>query len=376
MEFGFSEEQQDVQVLARQILSEQVSAASLSVYDEFAEPRFDAALWQQLVEAGLTAVAIDERYGGMGFGFTELALFIEEVGRAIAPVPAVAHCLAALAIQRFAGEALKEAILPGAARGELLLTIALTESLNEDPANPLALTARAEAQDLVLNGSKTAVPFAAQADRIVLAARCDDGVAVVLLDPNTAGVALDPLPVTSFEPQCQLQLEEVHVPADSVLTLRDGEAVMLWLAQRSIAALCAHQLGAADCAMRMAASYTSERKQFDVPIATFQAVGHRVADCYIDVECLRLCTYQAVSLLHSEAPATTEVQIAKIWAGDAGHRVSYATQHVHGGTGIDRDYPLWRYCLWLRQNEMSLGGSSVHVAALGRRLAEGEALFS
>ena len=71
----------------------------------------------------------------------------------------------------------------------------------------------------------------------------------------------------------------------------------------------------------------------------------------------------------------TEIAIAKIWAGDCGHRVSYATQHVHGGTGIDRDYPLWRYCLWLRHNEMTLGGSSVHLAALGQRLAEGEALF-
>jgi alkylation response protein AidB-like acyl-CoA dehydrogenase len=100
-----------------------------------------------------------------------------------------------------------------------------------------------------------------------------------------------------------------------------------------------------------------------------------MADCYIDVECLRLATWQAVSLLAAEASATTEVQIAKIWAGDVGHRVSYATQHVHGGMGIDRDYPLWRYCLWMRQNEMTLGSSACHTALLGARLAEGEALF-
>jgi 3-oxocholest-4-en-26-oyl-CoA dehydrogenase beta subunit len=126
----------------------------------------------------------------------------------------------------------------------------------------------------------------------------------------------------------------------------------------------------------MAASYTSERRQFDVPVATFQAVGHRMADCYVDIECLRLSTYQAMSLLDSEASATTEVQIAKIWAGDTGHRVSYAAQHVHGGTGIDRDYPLWRYCLWLRHNEMTLGSSAAHCAQLGTRLAAGDALFA
>jgi alkylation response protein AidB-like acyl-CoA dehydrogenase len=89
-----------------------------------------------------------------------------------------------------------------------------------------------------------------------------------------------------------------------------------------------------------------------------------------------LTTFQAASLLDSEADADTEIAIAKIWAGDCGHRVSYATQHVHGGTGIDRDYPLWRYCLWLRHNEITLGGSGVHLAALGQRLAEGEALFN
>jgi alkylation response protein AidB-like acyl-CoA dehydrogenase len=219
------------------------------------------------------------------------------------------------------------------------------------------------------------VPFGADAQRILLSARTDAGVAVVLLDSRSAGVSLKPLQVTSFEPQCDLLLDSVRVPASDIITTADGARVMQWVAQRTLAAICAHQLGAADCAMRMAASYTSERKQFDVPVATFQAVGHRMADCYIDVECLRLTTYQAASLLHSEVAATTEVQIAKIWVGDTGHRVSYAAQHVHGGAGIDRDYPLWRYCLWLRQNEMTLGCSSAQVAQLGQRLAAGEALF-
>jgi alkylation response protein AidB-like acyl-CoA dehydrogenase len=223
---------------------------------------------------------------------------------------------------------------------------------------------------------KTAVPFADQADRVLLAARLGSEVAVVLLDTRAEGVSRAALQVTSFEPQCQLELDSVRVPASDVLVTSGGAGIMHWIVERTQAAICAHQLGASDCAMRMAASYTSERKQFDVPIATFQAVGHRLANCYIDVECLRLTTYQAASLLHSEVPATTEVQIAKFWAGDTGHRVSYATQHVHGGTGIDRDYPLWRYCLWLRQNEMSLGCSSVQAAALGARLAAGEALFT
>ena len=151
---------------------------------------------------------------------------------------------------------------------------------------------------------------------------------------------------------------------------------MNWLCERTVAALCAHQLGIADQSMRMTASYTAERKQFGVPVATFQAVGHRAANCFIDVECLKLSTYQAVSRLNSEIDATTEVMIAKIWAGDVGHRVSYASQHLHGGMGIDRDYPLWRYCLSARHNEMMLGCSASQLAALGQRIAAGDAFCS
>jgi len=377
MEFGFSQEQLEVKNLARKILSEQVSPESLAEYDEYQSARFDQALWRQLLDAGLPGLALEQRYGGMGFGFMELALFVEEVGRSIAPVPAIMHCVAgALAIQRFASEAQKEALLPGAVTGDVLLTAALSEHLNENPADPHTVTATLDDDGLIVSGVKTAVPFAAQSSMILLSARHPDGIATFLLEPGMPGVSLPPLHVTSFEPQCELVLDSVRVPASSILTVNDGARIMSWIAERVTAAICAHQLGASDCAMRMAASYTSEREQFGVPVATFQAVGHRMADCYIDIECLRLTTYQAVSLLDSDVEATTEVQIAKIWAGDTGHRVSYAAQHVHGGAGIDRDYPLWRYCLWLRQNEMTLGCSAAQLALLGGRLAAGEALFS
>ena len=108
MDFGFSEEQREVQALARQILSEQVTPEKLAAYDEYATARFDEELWRQLLDAGLTNVALDESYGGMGFGFIELALVLEEAGRTIAPVPLVHHCVSAMMpLQQFAPEALK-----------------------------------------------------------------------------------------------------------------------------------------------------------------------------------------------------------------------------------------------------------------------------
>ena len=160
---------------------------------------------------------------------------------------------------------------------------------------PTHTRAEAAGDGYRLSGVKTCVPFAVTAHRILLSAATAEGPVVVLLDPRSAGVSLKDVRYTTYEPQYELGLEGVEIAAADVLAGPDtGADVMHWLAQRTTAALCAHQLGVTDQSMRMTASYTAERQQFGVPIATFQAVGHRAANCFIDVECLRLNAYQAV----------------------------------------------------------------------------------
>lgn len=375
MDFGFSSDQREVQQLAAQILGDLVTPERLSQYDDYAAERFDRELWAKLADAGLLGVAIDEECGGMGFGFTELCLFLEEVGRTIAPVPAVPTLVsAALLIQKYGNKSLRQRLLSGIAAGETIVTAALVEALNEDPAEPRLTVAEADGDGYRISGAKSCVPFANDAAQVIVPARVGDDVVVVMVDPKAAGITLHELRYTTFEPMFDMELDAVVVPAANVVVVSsEGRSAMQWIAERTIAAACAMQVGCTDKALRMTASYTAERKQFGVPIATFQAVGHRAANCFIDVECLRLATYQAVSRLDSQEYATNEVEIAKIWAGDTGHRVSYSAQHLHGGTGIDRDYPLWRYCLWLRHNETVLGGSAHQLAALGKRIAAGEA---
>ena len=135
MEFGFSQEQQEVRELARKILSEQVSAASLAAYDEFRSPRFDTALWQQLLSAGLPAWRWSSVTAAWVW-FMELALFIEEVGRSIAPLPAIATAYRHAPIQQFRQRGHEGGDSAGGGNGELLLTAALAEHLNDDPAEP------------------------------------------------------------------------------------------------------------------------------------------------------------------------------------------------------------------------------------------------
>jgi len=313
----------------------------------------------------------------MGFGFMEVALLAEEVGRVIGAVPFLPHVVGGIGPLVRAGSAeQKERLLPRAIAGEILLSAALEEGTGIEDER-LATTARAEGGGFRLKGRKTGVPFALQAERVLTAARTDDGVVMVLLDPRAAGVRATALKTTSFEPHALLELDDVKVDAADVLAgPAQGAALMAAIRREYLAAVCMHQLGVCDTMMRMTASYTTERKQFGVPIATFQAVGHRAANCFIDVECLRLTAYEAASLLAEGFGAAVEVDIAKIWAGDVGHRTSYAAQHLHGGAGVDRGNALWRFCLWARHNEMTLGSSAAHLASLGRRCASGEALIA
>ena len=377
MDFGLSEEQRDIQTLSRQILGDLSTPARLAAWDNWAGERFDRELWAKLAEAGLLGVGVPEEHGGMGFGFLEAGLLAEECGRRIAAVPVVAHLAGGiLPLVKFGNAEQQVRLLPGAVSGELLLTAAVEEGPTGDVSAP-TVTAVAEAGGWRLSGYRLAVPYGAQAHRVLLGARTDAGVIAVLLDPQAAGVTLTALNTTTYEPQCAMSLDGVRVESADVLAgPADGAAVLSSVERHMSAATCMHQIGVTDSLMRMTASYTTERKQFGVPVATFQAVGHRAANCFIDVECLRLTAYQACSLLAEGRDAAVEVEIAKVWAGDTGHRVSYAAQHLHGGAGVDRGNALWRFCLWARHNEMSLGSSAQTLARLGGRCASGLAVVN
>ena len=129
------------------------------------------------------------------------------------------------------------------------------------------------------------------------------------------------------------------------------------------------QAGVCEAATRLTATYTSERRQFDTPIATFQAVAHRMADAYIDTEAIRLTAWQAVWRLEHGRPASTQVATAKFWASEGSNRVIAAAHHLHGGMGVDRDYPLHRYTFLCRQIEFALGSATPSLARLGKELA-------
>lgn len=378
MDFSFSDEQNALREVARKILEAECTPDRLREI-ETSDERIDRRLWAELAKANLLGAALPEAHGGSGYGFFELCVLLEEIGRTVAPVPAWATLVCgALPIARFGNAAQQKQWLPGVVAGDVILSAALQEPNNVDPLAPLTKATKdggarqpAGSSGWKLSGEKFCVPAAFVAERILVPANTGDGkVGLFLVDPHAPGVKLEKQFVTDREIQGWLTLDGVQIGADDVIgDPVAGRASLEWLVERATAALCAIQVGVADRALRITAAYGAERRQFDRPIGSFQAFHTRAADAYVELEVLRLVTWQAAYLLAKQETATDAVSIAKFFAGDSAHTVTYAAEHLHGGIGADVDYPVHRYYLWSRQIELSLGSGAAHLAALGDRLA-------
>jgi len=363
MDFALTPEQEALRELAGRILGDRVTHERLKAV-ETGPDWFDRGAWDALAQARLLGTAIDEEWGGAGLGFVSLCLVLEQVGRTVAPIPAWATLvLGALPIAGLGTREQRARWLPRVAGGETVLSAALVEPGADDPARPTT-TARRDGGGWRLDGVKICVPAAHLAERIVVPARTDGDASLFLVDPRGAGVTVERQIATTREPQGRVTL--AGAPAE---LLAAGTASLDWLLERARAGLCAMQVGVTDRALRMTAEYTTGREQFGRPIASFQAVHQRAADAYVDSEAIRLTTWQAAWRLATERPASTEVAIAKFFASEAAHRVVYAAQHLHGGIGVDIDYPLHRYYLWSKQCELTLGSGTRQLARLGAELA-------
>ena len=355
MDFSFTAEQEALRELARRILEDHVTHARLKAVETEGDG-FDRAAWQALSEARLLGVAVPEDFGGSGLGLLELCLLLEQVGRTVAPVPVFPTLvLGALAVAEFGTAEQRRRWLPGVATGEVILSAALAEPESDAPAT----VAARDGAGWRLDGVQSHVPAAHLAARILVPA---GGGGVFLVDPRGRGVTLERQLTTNREPLARLVL-------DGAAGERLPEADVGWMLARALVGLCAMQLGVTDRALRMTAEYTVRREQFDRPIASFQAVHQRAADAYIDVEAIRLTTWQAAWRLAAGLPASAAVAVAKFWASEAAHRVVYAAQHLHGGIGVDVDYPLHRHYLWAKQIELTLGSGTRQLVGLGPELA-------
>lgn len=372
MDFTFTEEQQAAAEAARGVFAgvapDAVPSPALTagaVADDF-----DRALWARLADADLLDLLSAPEYGGAGLDAVALCLVLREAGRVLARVPLVESSAALAAVQAFGGEELKSALLERAGRGEVVLTVAASGRTGHDPAE-LAVTARQEGDVWVLDGVQTAVPWAHNADFVVVPAHTAADRTLLALVPQVhAGVELAEQISTTGERLGELRLDGVRIPDREVI---DADGAWEWLRDLLATGTCALALGLGDRVLRMTSEYTSKREQFGFPVATFQAVAVQAADRYIDLRAMEVTLWQAAWRIGSGAqgalPASGDVAVAKIWASEGVRRIVQTAQHLHGGFGADVEYPLHRYHAWAKHLELSLGPSSAHEETLGDLLA-------
>ena len=371
MDFSFTEDQNSIRDLVRQVLADIVTHDSLKALDKEGT-WFHERAWRQLAESEMLGLAIPEEYGGAGMGLIELCILLQQVGRTVAPIPAIETLVsAALPLVEFGTAEQKDRFLANIAQGRTILTPALVDSGSRNPLNPSAV-AKAEGDGWRVSGRFSNVAYADLADRILVPARTEGGsVLVFLVDPKAEGVSFSEQRGTNGQPLSQLELADASVASDDTLGgVDNGEQVLRYLVDRTILGICAVEYGIAEQALFMTASYSGERKQFGVPIATFQGVTQRVGDAYIDVQVMRSSMWQACWRLDQGLDADKELAVAKFFASEGGARVVSAAQHVHGGMGFDRDYPLYRYFLTSKHLEFSLGGTHESLTRLGDLISE------
>ena len=326
------------------------------------------AAFAEMAQMGWTGVIIPEQYGGSDFGYLGLGLILEETGRTLTASPILASALAAASAIILGGsDAQKEAWLPRIASGDLVAALAVDEGPHHAPAK-VALTAKKSGAGYVLDGAKTFVLEGMAAGLLVVSARTSgksgdtDGITLFLVSADAKGVKRTALKLADSRGAANIAFEGVEVGADAVLG-EDGKGYPLLekTLDRARAGLAAEMLGSALQAFETTLDYLKTRVQFGQVIGSFQALQHRAAKMFTDLELARSCVEAALTAIDNDSPDVPElVSLAKAKMGDTLHLVSNEMVQMHGGIGMTDAHDAGLYLKRARAQETAFGGQAYH----------------
>ena len=370
MEFTFNDEQEILKNSVRKFLEAHCGKSVLRDL-EVSGTGFSQTIWKEMSDLGWMGTIIPAEYEGVEITLLELAVILEEIGRAAMPLPILDTTMAALALMQAGTESQKKEFLPQIATGKFIIAVAVEEpEVNYDVEY---ISSKAEKKDAgyLLNGTKLFVPFATVADYLLVAARTsgspgdETGLSLFWVETKSPGIGFTEMKTISGR-QFRADLSNVSVPASHVIGLPGNALSTLQDIRKKAAALqCIEMVGGAQKELEMTAEYTKMRHQFDRPLGTFQAVQHRLADMYIAVQGARLAGYKAVWRLSEGLPADQEVAIAKYFTNKACQEVAFSAQQLHGGIGFSQEYDLHFYYRRAKSFELRFGPQAHHLKALG-----------
>ena len=375
MDFELKEEQKILQKTARDFLKKECPkelVRRLNDSDEAHSPE----LWAKMAELGWMGLHLPEEYGGTDWSFLNMAVLLEEMGYNLCPEPFISTTLlGSMPILRAGTEEQKKAILPGVTRGELILTLALTEADGGYEPSALHVRAARAGDRWVINGVKLFVPDALAADRILCAARTGEashpeaGLTLFLVNRDHPGVNVTPLRTVSKEKQYEVAFDNVQLDAGSVIGPVDRAWPVVKAAlDRAAVARCADTVGAMRATLDMTIAYAKERVQFGRPIGSYQSIQHYLADMWVELLGTRNLVLQAAWKLSTDEPADREVSMAKVRAGEMGRKATTVGHRIFGAIGFTMEHDLHLYHRRTLAADLAFGDSDFHHEQVARSL--------
>ncbi|QYG92317.1 acyl-CoA/acyl-ACP dehydrogenase [Iamia sp. SCSIO 61187] len=369
MNFAFSDEQEELRKVVRQFLENKSSETAVREQMD-TEQGYDPAVWTQMAEQlGLQGLAIPEEYGGSGYGFIELVVIFEEMGRRLLPAPYFATvALAATALLQSGDEEAKKAHLPGIASGETIATLAFTEANGKWDESGITATASKDGDAYTITGEKMFVLDGHVANLILVAAKTDAGTSLFAVDAEASGLTREALP-TMDQTRKQAKVTFDGTPATLIGTDGQGWSVLEKTLDLAVVALAAEQVGGAQLCLEMAVQYAKDRVQFGRPIGSFQAIKHKCADMLLEVESAKSAAYYAgwcASELNDELPSVAS--LAKAYCSEAYFHAAAENIQIHGGIGFTWEHPAHLYFKRAKSSELLFGDPTYHRELLAQRI--------
>ena len=371
-----NEEEQMVKNLAREFL-EAECPPSLARNMEKDDLGYPPDLWKKMADLGWLGMALPEEYGGQGLSPTYLGLIMEEIGRSIAPVPALSTVVPAGTIAQHGTEQQRANTLPRVSQGDLVLTWAIQEADPRLLPENIHLAATSESDNFILNGTKMFVDNFVCADQVLVAARTgpesdlNKGISLFLVDTHSTGISSTSLTTLAKDKQSKVYFDQVQVPSINLIgNLHQGWEIAREMLDLATALICAQMVGATRKDAEMAIEYAKNRVAFGRPIGSFQSIQHLCADMIVWVDGGQLLTYEALWRMDQSLPASIEVSQAKAFCNDKCVAACRTSQTIHGGMGFMMEFDLH---LWYRRVtawSMRLGTSFEHRSRIARGLLD------
>ncbi len=369
MNFASTEEQEELRKTVRAFLDAKSSEESVREQME-TDDGYDAAVWTQMAEQmGLQGLHIPEEYGGSGYGYVELGIVLEEMGRSLLCAPFFSTVvLAANALLLSGDEAAKKEYLPGIASGQTIATVAFTEPNGKWDESGIETTATASGDGYTLNGTKSFVLDGNIANLIIVAAKTDAGTSLFAVQGDAAGMTRTPLS-TMDQTRKQAKIEFDNTPAKLIGEDGKGWDIMSGVLDLAAVSLAAEQVGGSQMVLDMAVEYAKVRVQFGRPIGSFQAIKHKCADMLLEVESAKSVAYYGMwcaSEMNDELPSTAS--LAKAYCSEAYFHSAAENIQIHGGIGFTWEHPAHLYFKRAKSSELLFGDPTYHRELLAQRI--------